>query len=206
MADRSSVFVVDDDPDVRDSLQVLLHSHGYHVELFKSATGFLAAVGPDRHGCLVADVRMPEMDGLELQQELVKRNSRLAVIVMTGHGDVPLAVRAMKAGAIDFLEKPFEEGSLLDSISLGLKLERTTADQHQAVELARERMANLTERERQVMELLITGKANKIIAFDLSISVRTVEVHRARVMEKMSVRGLAELVRIALGVSSGQPN
>lgn len=206
MPSERYVFIVDDDADVRDSLQSLLESHAFRVEGFESAIMFLASDAPGRQGCLIVDVRMPGMDGLQLQEELVGRGSKLSVIVMTGHGDVPLAVRAMKAGAVDFLEKPFEENVLLDSVRRALKQASATDDKAAATKLAQERIANLTERERQVLNLLITGRPNKVIAYELSISPRTVEIHRARVMEKMGVRSLAELVRLTLAAPPGSPS
>jgi two-component system, LuxR family, response regulator FixJ len=189
---RETVFIVDDDDAVRDSLQVLLESAGITVEAFASPTAFLGSSAPERPGCLLVDVRMPEMDGIELQEALTAANRRLPVIVMTGHADVPLAVRAMKAGAVDFIEKPFEDEVIIETVRRALEL-RPAANPE-----ITQRLASLTPREREVLEGLVAGRANKVIAFDLDISPRTVEIHRARVMEKMQARSLSQLVRIAL--------
>ncbi len=197
------VFVVDDDPDARDSLATLLRASGYDMETFDSAAKFLAVGGAKSRGCVIADIRMPDMDGLELQEELARRKSPLSVVIVTGHADVPLAVRAMKAGAIDFLEKPFEETAILASVVRALEAVDMSADA--AIDPAAERrFALLTDRERQVLEQIVDGHANKVIAFHLSISPRTVELHRARVMEKMAARGVAELVRMALPILKAQ--
>jgi two-component system, LuxR family, response regulator FixJ len=202
MEHNESVFIVDDDPDIRDSLKMLLESAGYAAEAYESAASFLASNAPNTVGCLIVDVHMPEMNGMALQKELSTRRSLLHVIVMTGHGDIPIAVDAMKAGAVDFLEKPFEETVLLDSVRRAL--DRAASAGGQAIEArdAAARLALLTERERQVLELIVAGKANKVIAHELSISPRTVEIHRARVMEKMDAGNLADLVRKALSIAS----
>jgi two-component system response regulator FixJ len=193
------VYVVDDDPALAASLRLLLEAALYRVETFPSATTFLAhSVAPN--SCLLTDVQMPDMDGLSLQQELVRRKIPIPVIVMTGHADVPRAVRAMKAGAIDFLEKPFDEAALLESIGRALETASRTGDQTGKASAARARLAELTDRERQVLELLVSGKANKVIAYELDISPRTVELHRARVMDKMGAGNLADLVRMRLAV------
>jgi two-component system, LuxR family, response regulator FixJ len=193
------IFVVDDDPDARDSLATLLGASAYNVETFESAKLFLARDGANLTGCVIADIRMPDMDGLELQEELVRRSAHLSVIIVTGHADVPLAVRAMKAGAIDFLEKPFDETALLASVERGFAA--LAAVRGERVDKgAEERFGHLTERERQVLEQIVDGHANKVIAYHLTISPRTVELHRARVMEKMAARSVAELVRMALPI------
>jgi two-component system response regulator FixJ len=194
------VFVVDDDPAMRDSLKLLLESSGYSTQTYESAVAFLASDAHGRPGCVVADVRMPEMDGLELQEELRAKRSALPVILMTGHADVPIAVRAMKAGAIDFLEKPFEDTALLDSVRRALERARATGAADANTKIVQERLATLTERERQVLDLLVAGKPNKIVAYELSISPRTVEIHRARVMDKMEAKSLAQLVHMTLAV------
>jgi two-component system response regulator FixJ len=196
-----TVFVVDDDPDVRDSLASLLTATNFRVETFESARSFLTSEGLGGPGCLIADVRMPDMDGLELQEELAKRKSKLAVIIITGHGDVPLAVRAMKAGAVDFLEKPFEEERLLASIRRAFAQGYAMHTQAKAVEAVSGRIAQLTGREREVLSLVVAGRANKEIARALNISPRTVEIHRAHVMEKMEADSLAELVRLTMRVA-----
>jgi len=200
MAD--SVFIVDDDADIRDSLSMLLQAAGYETRAFESATALLASEVADKVGCLIADVMMPEMDGISLQKELVDRRSSLQVIVMTGHADIPLAVGAMKAGAVDFLEKPFDETILLESVRRALDRASTAGDHVKEARGAAARLALLTERERQVLDLIVAGKANKVIAHELSISPRTVEIHRARVMEKMDAGNLADLVRKALSIPS----
>jgi two-component system, LuxR family, response regulator FixJ len=195
-----TVFIVDDDPGIRDSLEMLLRTAGYETQSFASATEFLASNMLNTVGCLIADVQMPEMDGVTLQKELKSRGSPLQVIVMTGHADIPIAVGAMKAGAVDFLEKPFDEPVLLASVAKAL--DRANADGSHVREARNTaaRLALLTERERQVLDLIVAGKANKVIAHELSISPRTVEIHRARVMEKMDAGNLADLVRKALAV------
>jgi two-component system response regulator FixJ len=197
-----TVYVVDDDLDIRDSLSVLLEASGYTTRTFESATSFLASDAPDSVGCLIVDVQMPEMDGIALQKELVARRSPLQVVVMTGHADIPIAVGAMKAGAVDFLEKPFDEPVLLDSVRRALDRASSVGDHAKEARNAAARIALLTERERQVLELIVAGKANKVIAHELSISPRTVEIHRARVMEKMDAGNLADLVRKALSIPS----
>ncbi len=192
------IFVVDDDQDARDSLATLLAASGYKTETFESAKKFLACGGANAAGCVIADIRMPDMDGLELQEELVRKGAALAVIIVTGHADVPLAVRAMKAGAVDFLEKPFDETALLASVSRAFDLAKPSANRLAVNKDAEERFTQLTERERQVLQLIVDGHANKVIAYHLSISPRTVELHRARVMDKMLARSVAELVRMTL--------
>jgi two-component system response regulator FixJ len=191
------VYIVDDDPDVRDSLRVLLQASDFDVVAFESAIALLREPLAS-NACLVTDVRMPHMDGLALQEELVRRKCGLPVIVMTGHGDVPLAVKAMRAGAIDFLEKPFDEDALVTSVKRALEQRSQSLSRSAVSHAAQEQLSHLTERERQVLDLLVLGKPNKVIAYELDISPRTVEIHRARVMEKMNARSLADLVRVAL--------
>lgn len=198
MSAEPPVFIVDDDPAVRDSLAVLLKASGFGVETFDSATQFLASGGAARRGCLIADIRMPDMDGLALQEELGRRGAALSVVVVTGHGDVPLAVRAMKAGAVDFLEKPFDDETLLLSVRRASREASSVESRIAARQDAKTRLAELTRREREVLDLVVAGRANKIIAFELKISPRTVELHRARVMDKMNARTVADLVRTAL--------
>jgi len=199
------VFIVDDDPDVRDSLAMLLGSAGFHPETFESAKKFLASGGAERQGCLIADIRMPDMDGLALQEELARRCALLSVIIVTGHGDVPLAVRAMKAGAVDFLEKPFDEDSLMFSVRRALQESSSAGDRIAALRDAERRLAELTKREREVLDRVVAGRANKVIAHDLHISPRTVELHRARVMDKMNARTVADLVRVTLLLNDTGP-
>ncbi len=192
------VFVVDDDPAVRDSLRWLIESVGLSVETYESALAFLEAYYPGRTGCLVLDVRMPGMSGLELQNALASEEIGLPVIVITGHGDVPMAVRAMKKGAVDFIQKPFNDQELLDRIHEALESDAPIRrERAERAEIA-VRLAQLTPRELEVMMQVIAGRSNKAIAADLGISGKTVEVHRARIMEKMQAGSLAELVRFVL--------
>lgn len=195
---KGRVYIIDDDDAVRDSLTVQLDAAGYEVESFASAVGFLEIAVSASPGCIISDVQMPDMDGMELQRRLSEMNLDFPVVIMTGHGDVALAVRAMKAGAVDFIEKPFEERAMLESIELAqsrFAAQRATAA---AEAVAREKLELLTPREREVFEAMVRGKQNKMIAFDLDISPRTVEVHRARVLEKLGARSLSEVVRLAL--------
>jgi len=205
MSSDGTVFVVDDDADVRDSVCALLESAGLASEAYGSALAFLAAYAPGRHGCVIADVRMPDMDGMTLQAELGKRGSGLPVIVVTGHADVPLAVRAMKAGAVDFIEKPFDDEILISSVKRALAQEVSTREQASLAERAASLIATLSARERQVLELLVAGRPNKVIAYELDISPRTVEIHRAHVMEKMEAKSLSDLVRAALAAGISGP-
>ncbi len=193
------VHVVDDEAPIRESLSMLLRSVGLASRTHASATEFLAAWSPAPHQCLIADVRMPGMSGLELQDALRARNAVLPTIIITGHGDVAMAVRAMKAGASDFIEKPFNDQVLLDAVHRALErsLETPAAAGLGRAEAER-RFATLTPREREVMLLIAEGKPNKVAATRLGLSTRTVEVHRAKVMEKMQTRSLAELVRLAI--------
>lgn len=200
-----TVHVVDDEPAIRDSLAMLLRSVGLATRTFPSAGAFLEAFGPQTDGCLVADVRMPGMSGLELQEALAARGSTLPVIIITGHGDVAMAVRAMKAGAADFIEKPFNEQLLLDAVHRALASRRPSAAQGPGRAELEARVATLTPREREVMLLVAEGRANKVVATRLGLSTRTVEVHRAKVMEKMQARSLAELVRMAIACGLTAP-
>ena len=197
------ILIVDDDADVRDSLRALLESAGFEVRDFDCARTVLADTCLSEGACLIADIRMPDMDGLALQQELVNRRVGLPVIIVTGHGDVPLAVRAMKAGAVDFIEKPFDDQLLLQSIKQALALRKESRGQASLTQSAVERIALLTDRERQVLERLVAGQPNKVIAYELDISPRTVEIHRAHVMEKMQARSLSDVVRLALAAGLG---
>jgi two-component system, LuxR family, response regulator FixJ len=196
-ADRLA-YVVDDDEAVRDSLSLLLEARGYTVRSFAAAAEFLAAAPTLRPGCLITDIRMPEMDGLELQQRLIERALQFPLIVITGHGDVPLAVRAMKAGAVDFIEKPFAAETILNSAAAALARLAEPGDQDVLAAAATARLALLTPREREVLQGLLAGLPNKSIAYDMAISPRTVEIHRARVMDKMAARSLSELLRMSL--------
>jgi RNA polymerase sigma factor (sigma-70 family) len=195
----SLVYVVDDDEAVRDSLGWLLASIGYRVATYSTAEQFLEGYKAGAASCLVLDVRMPGVSGLELQQELNRRGETLPVIFITGHGDVPMAVNAVKSGAFHFLEKPFKDAQLVSLIEQAAKLGRTPDEERQGPCVAA-RLASLTQREREVIDLVVQGLKNRQIADQLGISVKTVEAHRARVMEKMSVGSVAELVQVTLAV------
>jgi FixJ family two-component response regulator len=199
------VFIVDDDEAVRSSLTLLLKAFGWPAQTYASAQEFLAAFDPHRAGCLVLDIRMPGMSGLELQDELNSRGAMLPIIFITGHGDVPMAVEAMQRGAMDFLQKPFRDQDLLDRINKALEQDRAGRELLGNRERIRERMAQLTPREQQVMALVTQGKANKVIAADLELSQRTVEIHRAHVMEKMGANSLAHLVRMVIEAEEHGP-
>ena len=190
------VHIVDDDDGVRQSLAFLLSSAGLPVRLYDSATAFLAALASVQGGCLITDMRMPDMTGLELLRELRARALGLPTIVITGHGDVPLAVEAMKAGAVDFIEKPFEQQAILDAVRAALERCGDEGDGDRAAVVGK--LALLSERERQVLDGLISGHANKTIAHNLGISPRTVEVYRANLMAKMQAKSLSELIRMAI--------
>jgi two-component system response regulator FixJ len=196
------VHVVDDEDAVRRSLGLLLESADYEVQLYSGAQPLLAACGTDGQslapGCLVLDVRMPEMDGLTLMAELAKRGVVVPVVVVTGHADVPLAVRAMRAGAVDFLEKPYTEERLLEAVEKALTADTQASQRRVEIMKALQQVAILSPREREVLQALVDGKANKVIAYELGISPRTVEVHRANLMDKLGARSLPELVRIGL--------
>jgi two-component system response regulator FixJ len=192
------VHVIDDDADVRQSLAFLLSAAGLPVRVHDSATTFLADAASAQDGCIVTDVRMPGVNGLELQRRLRAEGNTIPVIVMTGHGDVGLAVEAMKAGAVDFIEKPFDDETLLDAIRQALARHRDERERRVKAADIRRRLALLSERERQVLDGLISGKANKVIAYDLGISARTVEIYRANVMSKMQANSLSALVRMVL--------
>ncbi|MCM8737538.1 response regulator [Azospirillum sp. A1-3] len=197
------IFIVDDDEAVRDALAVHLELAGLTVRLCASAAEFLAAADPDQPGCAVIDIRMPGMDGLTLQQEMIRRGLSLPVIVITGHGDVPAAVRAFRAGAVDFLQKPFDEDLLIERVREAC--ERDRIERQAGVEAAeiRHRMTLLTPREREVVELVAQGLPNKTIARRLDIGIRTVETHRARVLEKMGMRNASELARALTRLEQG---
>jgi len=192
------VYVIDDDPAMRDSLDFLLGAAGLKARLFESAVSFLEALPTLEQGCIVSDVRMPNLDGLELLRRLRESNKSLPIIIMTGHGDIPLAVEAMKLGAIDFIEKPFEDDRLIGTITTALS---GAAQRHKGDAVAADiasRIASLSPRERQVLEGLIAGLSNKLIARDYDISPRTIEVYRANVMTKMQASSVSELVRFAI--------
>ena len=192
------VHVIDDDVDVRQSLAFLLSAAGLAVRVHESASAFLQVLPEVEEGCVVTDIRMPQVDGLELQRRLRDLKSGLPVIVMTGHGDVPLAVEAMKGGAVDFIEKPFDDEVLLSAVRAALAWRARQSERDaRAVEI-QARIQRLSDREREVLNRLVAGKANKVIAYELGISPRTVEVYRANVMTKMQADSLSELVRMAL--------
>ena len=206
MSDRTSaeptVFVVDDDPAMRNSLRWLIESVGLAVAAFATAEEFLERYDPSRHGCLVLDVRMPGMSGLDLQDALAQRRIDIPTIVITGHAEVAMAVRAVKAGAVDFIPKPFSDQLLLDRIRQALEQDRLDREARALETDVARRVSRLTQREGEVMNLIVAGKANKEVAAELGLSPKTVEVHRAHVMEKMQVASLADLVRIALIASN----
>jgi two-component system, LuxR family, response regulator FixJ len=197
MSAEPTVHVVDDDAAVRRSLERLLDAAGFRVVSYDLPFAFLEAAPGLSAGCVLLDMRMPGMDGLEVQARLIRLGVSLPLIVMSGHGDVQSAVRAMKAGAVDFIEKPFDDDTLLNAIEAALAKVGQPARERQAAQAA-QRIATLSPREREVLDALLTGRANKVIAFDLGISVRTVEVHRARMMERLGTRQLAEAIRLGV--------
>ena len=196
-----TVFVVDDDDAVRDSLRLLLKSAEITCQAFASAQDFLSVYDAAHPGCLVLDVRMPGMSGLEMQQELNMRGATLPVIFITGHGDIPMAVEAMQHGAFDFLQKPFRDQELLDRVQRALARDMDNRARLRHTDRIRERLATLSPREREVLDLVTQGKANKMVAGDLGVSQRTVEIHRAHVMQKMEAGSLAELVRMMMAIA-----
>ena len=199
------VYLVDDDDAVRDSLGLLLRSIGLDCELYASAFDFLKHYDPRRQACLVADIRMPGLSGLELQQRLNEQRTEVPIIFITGHGDVPMAVNAMKAGAADFIQKPFRDQDLIDRIHKALDKDKERRVAHAEQDAIRARLALLTPRETEVMQRVVRGQANKVIAMDLGVSQRTVELHRARVMRKLKMRSLAELVHAVDKVNAAAP-
>jgi two-component system response regulator FixJ len=198
MPHEGTVYVIDDDPAMRDSLEFLLGSAGFTVKLFESATSFLALLPDLQFGCVVSDIRMPGVNGMDLLRNLKSNRTSIPVIIMTGHGDIPLAVEAIKLGALDFLEKPFEDERLIGAIRTALKQREDSAKNEAVAGDLSARIASLSQRERQVMDGLVAGLSNKLIARDYDISPRTIEVYRANVMTKMQARSLSELVRLAL--------
>jgi FixJ family two-component response regulator len=192
------VHIIDDDEAVRDSLNMLLDSVDIANRQYDSAQAFLNSDFASSSGCIVLDIRMPGMSGMELQEKLNDMGVKLPIIFITGHGDIPMAVEAMKRGAIEFVQKPFREQELLDCINHALQMDSDRRLSDNEIEAVRRRVESLTPREKQVMEMIVEGKANKVIAFDLDLSQRTVEIHRAHVMEKMQTKSLAELVRMVM--------
>jgi len=198
MPDRGKVYVIDDDEAMRDSLNFLLDSANFNVTLFETALRFLEALPGLEFGCVVSDVRMPGLDGIELLKRMKADQSKFPIVIMTGHGDVPLAVEAMKQGAVDFLEKPFEDDRLIGMIEAAIRQAEPTLKSGALAQDIAARIASLSPRERQVMNGLIAGLSNKLIARDYDISPRTIEVYRANVMTKMQANSLSELVRLAM--------
>ncbi len=205
MSDRApSVFLVDDDPAVRDALSLLLEAEGYAVETYASAAVFLAACKPESFGCVVMDLRMPGMDGIQLQEEMARRGFLLPIIFLSGHGDIPTSVRAIKAGAVDFLTKPVAGTELLQRIAVALNAAKQRQAEASQSASAVSLLAGLTERERQVMQLIVAGLSNKKIAIQLGISHRTVEIHKAHVMRKTGAVNALVLARIARDGGAGE--
>jgi FixJ family two-component response regulator len=200
MKSKAVVHIVDDDKAIRDSLEMLMKSVGFEAKSYDSAEMFLDEADLYAPGCLVVDIRMQGMSGLELQQVLKDKDSKLPVIIVTGHGDVPMAVQAMQAGAIDFLEKPYDNNLLLSRIKQSLAVVTESQDKLRFAADAKARLSRLTPREREVMNLLVAGKHNKVIAKELAISVRTAEAHRAKVMKKLRAESLSDIVRLAMAV------
>ncbi|MCW8826076.1 MAG: response regulator transcription factor [Gammaproteobacteria bacterium] len=198
MSSESTVFIVDDDQEVRSAIQLLMESVGLNVETFASAQEYLDQFDQAQQGCLILDVRMAGMSGLELQARLAAEESHPPIVIITGHGDVQMAVKSIQAGAIDFLEKPFNDQALLDCVHRAM--EQDASQRGEALKLAdiRTRLERLTPREREVLELVIAGQRNKVIAIDLGVSQSTVEAHRAKVMEKMEAATLSDLMRMML--------
>ena len=198
MKDRTTIHIIDDDAAMRDSLAFLLDVNGYAAKAYETANDFLKDAAPQPSSCIISDIRMPGMNGIELVRKLKSSVAGCPVILITGHGDVALAVEAMKAGAVDFIEKPFDDAALLDAIRSALNSPPTTTAEGSARKDAEGRLAGLSPRERDVLRGLLAGKINKVIAHDLSISPRTVEVYRANLMAKTRARSMSELMRIAL--------
>jgi len=195
---KQTVFIVDDDEPVRGALQLLMKSVGHDAKTFATGDEFLAACSPGISGCLILDIRMPGMSGLELQEKLHQQGVNIPIIFITGHGDIPMAVEAMKQGALEFLQKPFREQDLVDRVNEALEKDESASKfalQRTEIE---PRIAKLTPRERQIMDMIVQGKANKVIAIDLGVSQRTVETHRTRIMRKTQAKSLAELVQMAV--------
>lgn len=201
---KGTVYVVDDDEAVRDSLQWLLEGKDYRVRCFDSAESFLARYDQREVACLIVDVRMGGMTGLELQDRLIERNSPLPIVFITGHGDVPMAVNTMKKGALDFIQKPFNEGELVNLVERMLQHAREAFNGHQQAASRDALLSKLTTRESQVLERIVAGRLNKQIADDLSISIKTVEAHRANIMEKLGANTVADLLKIALGQNASK--
>ncbi len=200
--EKPIIFIVDDDPSVRESTKFLLESVGFNVKTYASGQDFLKAKVQADLGCLILDVRMPGLSGLDLQEKLLSAKTPLPMIFITGHGTVPMSVRAMKAGAVDFLQKPFEEQELLDAINKAITRQREQQSKEVEVEKLEKRLKTLTAREHEVYSLLVAGMANKEIAYELGMSERTVKAHRAQIMEKMKAASFADLVRFSERINS----
>lgn len=192
-----TVFIVDDEPDVRAALRLLIKSVGYQVECFDSADHFFSNYNFNDRGCLILDVRMPGMSGMDLQDKMAEMGSLLSIIMISGHGEIPMAVKAVQNGAIDFLQKPFSDQQLLDLISKALKINSSRHNEYDIQHTIEDKYDSLTPREKQVFAEVISGKLNKVIAYELNISTRTVEIHRANTMEKMGAKNLPDLINMA---------
>ena len=208
MRNDAVVHVIDDDDAARDALRFMLEAAGVRVRTYESAMDFLAGLANAEAGCVITDVRMPEITGIELLEQLKQADDRFPVIVITGHGDIPLAVEAMKLGAVDFFEKPYDDEAMLAAVRSALTRQQDDADRQATAAAIRARLASLSHRERQVLEGLVAGQPNKVIAYNLQISPRTIEIYRANVMSKMQASSLSELVRMALlgGLIAGAPD
>jgi len=203
---KTTVYIVDDDFSFRDSLQFLLESVGFEVRVFPSAKDFLDDADPEAPGCLLLDVRMPGMSGLDLQNELVKAKISLPIIFITGHGTVPMSVRAMKSGAVDFLQKPFDEQDLLNAVRQAIEQDRQARRERDELRKIQKRVDSLTPREYEVFSLLVSGMLNKQAAYQLGTTERTIKAHRAQIMEKMKAESLADLVRYAEKLGVNKPH
>ncbi len=201
---RGTVYIVDDDEAVRDSLQWLLEGQDYKVRCYESAEAFLSRYDPREVACLIADIRMGGMTGMELQDRLIERQSPLPIVFITGHGDVPMAVESMKKGALDFIQKPFDEQQLISLVERMLEKARDAFTEHQQAVTREALLSKLTSRESQVLERIVAGRLNKQIADDLGISIKTVEAHRANIMEKLSANTVADLLKIALAPNAAK--
>ncbi len=202
---QQTVFIVDDDPAIRQSLHLLLEMFGLSVCTFPDAASFLESYKPAQSGCLILDMRMPGMHGLELQRELIRRGIEIPIIVLTGFGDVSSAIRALKSGAVEFLEKPIEDDVLLDHIRRALALDVEHRRRRNEADRVRERIERLTEREHEVLRLVVEGLSSKEIGYRLHVTCKTVEAHRLRIMKKMEAEGVADLVRVIVGVEPRTP-
>jgi two-component system, LuxR family, response regulator FixJ len=195
---KPTVYIVDDDQSIRHAMEFLMRSVGMDYAIFHSGDDFLSRYSNEFAGCLLLDIRMPGLGGLEIQEKLNEMGSTLPIIFITGHGDVPMAVEAMQKGAVDFIQKPFRDQELLDRIGTAMQADRERRSEQRLKADVQARISKLTKREKEVLDLVVTGKPNKVIAYELGVSQRTVEIHRARVMEKMQARSLADLVKMRI--------